>query len=383
MPSHDGPALALLAAGAVFALAACTQPEVRLHSPGAYPESLSAWGVLQVRGNRLVLGHGVTPYDVNTPLFMDHALKLRTVWMPEDTRARFVSHSRYDLPVGTVLSKSFFYPLRAGVAQTAAGWDGDVDRFDLGSVHLVETRLLVRQSSGWDALPYVWRGDDAYLSPTGAIERFDLAVDGVTAPLDYVVPTGNECASCHATTAAREILPLGISTRQLNRGYHGAAPNQLAAWRGRGLLNGLPDPADWPRNADWQLGGVEPSAGEHEGLAPRKTSTEHLARSYLDANCGHCHNPESVVDTTGLWLDHGAHALRRMGACKPPIAAGRGTGGRRYSIVPGEPEASILTFRMAATHPSERMPELGRTLVDRRAVDIVARWITALPGTCG
>ena len=368
MPRHDGPVLAPLAAGAVLALAACTPPEVRLHDPGHYPERLSAWGVLQVRGNDLVLGRDVTPYDVNTPLFMDHALKLRTVWVPEDTGARFVSHSRYDLPVGTVLSKSFFYPLRAGVAHAAAGWDGDVGRFDLGSVHLVETRLLVRQSSGWDALPYVWRGDDGYLSPTGAIERFDLAVDGATVPLDYVVPTGNECASCHATTAAREILPLGISTRQLNRGYHGAAANQLAAWRDRGLLNGLPDPANWPRNADWQLG---------------EASTEHLARAYLDANCGHCHNPESVVDTTGLWLDHGAHPLRRMGACKPPIAAGRGTGGRRYSIVPGQPEASILTFRMAATHPSERMPELGRTLVDRRAVDIVARWIAALPGACG
>ena len=34
---------------------------------------------------------------------------------------------------------------------------------------LIETRLMVRQTDGWDALPYVWDGDDAYLSLTGAI----------------------------------------------------------------------------------------------------------------------------------------------------------------------------------------------------------------------
>ena len=358
----------LVGAAVVVVVGGCTPPDVRFHTSGQYPERLSSWGVLQVRDGRLMLGRDVMPYDVNTPLFMDHALKLRTVWMPPGTAAEFVVHARYEMPVGTVLSKTFFYPTGRGAARAIPGWDGDVDGLDLGGTRLVETRLLVRQASGWEALPYVWRGDDAHLSVGGTIQRFDLAVDGATAPLDYVVPTRNECASCHATTASRDLLPLGIRTRQLNRGYHGAAVNQLKAWRDRGLLNALPDRATWPRNADWHVG---------------RAATEHLARSYLDANCGHCHNPASVVDTTGLWLDYQPHPLRRMGACKPPIAAGRGTGGRRYSIVPGQPEASILTFRMAATHPSERMPELGRTLVDRRAVDIVARWIAELPGTCG
>lgn len=348
-------------------MGACSQPEVRFHTASHYPDRLSAWGVLQARGDGLVLGRDVVPYDVNTPLFMDHALKLRTVWIPRDGRGEFVSHARYDLPVGTVLSKTFFYPASKGIAQAAPGWDGNVAGLDLARTLLVETRLLVRQSLGWEALPYVWRGDDAYLSVGGAIEEFDLAVDSVPTPLDYVVPTRNECASCHATAADAELRPLGIKTRQLNRGYHRAAVNQLDAWRERGLLAGLPDAPGWPRNADWLSG---------------EASTEHLARSYLDANCGHCHNPESVVDTTGLWLDYQVHPLRRMGACKPPIAAGRGTGGRPYSIVPGDPDASILTFRMGATHPSERMPELGRTLVDRRAVDIVRRWVGSLPGTC-
>ena len=255
--------------------------------------------MLQARGDRLVLGRDVTPYDVNTPLFMDHALKLRTIWMPPGAGATFASHARYDLPAGTVLSKTFFYPEHGGIARAEPGWDGDVHGLDLARVRLVETRLLVRQSSGWEALPYVWRGDDAYLSVGGAIDRFDLAVDDATAPLDYIVPTRNECASCHATQATRQLLPLGIKTRQLNRGYHGADANQLDAWQDHGLLTGLPrDASGWPSNADWRLGEASP---------------EHLARSYLDANCGHCHNPLSVIDTTGLWLDY-----------EPPPAAAHG-----------------------------------------------------------
>lgn len=370
MPQPSGPARARLAIVAVVCgLAACAPPEVGFHGPGHYPERLSAWGVLQMRGDRLILGRDVVPYDVNTPLFMDHALKLRTVWTPPATTGAFVDHDHYDLPVGTVLSKTFFYPTKDGVALATPGWDGNVAGLDPQRARLIETRLLVRQPSGWEALPYVWRGDDAHLSIGGAIERLDLAVDGGTAPLDYVVPTRNECASCHATDASGQLRPLGIRTRQLDRGYHGADGNQLDAWRDRGLLTGLPPEASGrPRNADWARGDA---------------STEHLARSYLDANCGHCHNPESVIDTTGLWLDYQPHPPRRMGTCKPPIAAGRGTGGRPYSIVPGRPEASILTFRMAATHPSERMPELGRTLVDRRAVEIVTRWVASLPGSCG
>ena len=33
---------------------------------------------------------------------------------------------------------------------------------------------MVKQANGWDALPYVWKGDDAYLSLTGTI-RLTLA----------------------------------------------------------------------------------------------------------------------------------------------------------------------------------------------------------------
>ena len=37
---------------------------------------------------------------------------------------------------------------------------------------------------------------------------------------------------------------------------------------------------------------------------------------------------------------------RDYGICKSPVASGRGTGNRLYDIVPGDPDASILEFRV-------------------------------------
>ena len=342
-------------------------PEVKFHLSDAYPERLSAWGVLQKSGDRLVLGRNVIAYDINTPLFSDYARKLRTIWMPAGTSAEFAAYDSYAMPRGTVLSKTFFYPMENGTAQALHGWNGDVGALDLADTRLIETRLLVQQQSGWEAVPYVWRGDDAWLTITGELQTFELEHNTDKVSVDYIVPTRNDCAACHATGQTGELVPIGIKTRHLNRGYHGSSINQLDRWQQLRLLRGAAAPSTRARNADWR------DPGE---------SMEHLARSYLDANCGHCHNPESATDTSGLWLDYRHHPLRRMGLCKPPIAAGRGTGGRFWAIAPGAPDASILTFRMAATNPGIRMPEIGRTLAHAEGVAAVSAWVASLAGAC-
>ena len=43
------------------------------------PAVLSAWGVVNIKGNELALGKDVVPYTLNTPLFTDYAHKLRTI----------------------------------------------------------------------------------------------------------------------------------------------------------------------------------------------------------------------------------------------------------------------------------------------------------------
>ena len=63
---------------------------------------------------------------------------------------------------------------------------------------------------------------------------------------------------------------------------------------------------------------------------------------------------------------------------KPPVAAGIGSGGHEYDIVPGQPDRSILTYRIASTHPGIMMPELGKRLVHEEGVALVRQWIAAM-----
>ena len=73
---------------------------------------------------------------------------------------------------------------------------------------------------------------------------------------------------------------------------------------------------------------------------------------------------------------------RHLGICKPPVAAGRGTGDHMFDIVPGQPDASILPYRMASSEPGVMMPEIGRSTVHREGVALIRAWIASQQGAC-
>ena len=367
--------------GVVGALALCvaacapSPAPVTFHADG-YPEKLSDWNVVYRDGDALALNDRVVPFDLNTPLFSDYAHKLRTVWMPEGVQANYEPREALDFPVGTIISKTFFYPLADGKDAVARTGDTAHDRagegLDLRHVRMIETRLLVRRASGWVAIPYVWNDaqTEAVLERTGADVPLQLvAADGSREDFVYEVPDQNQCAGCHASNnTTRDIKPLGPKARHLDKTYDYASgrENQLAHLQAAGYLRGLPA-GGVPRNADWR---------------DATASLEDRARAYLDINCGHCHNEHGPADTSGLWLDAGAHPPRHLGLCKPSVAAGQGTGGHRFDIVPGGADASILVFRMASDDPGVRMPEVGRDVVHTEGVALVRAWIDAMEGDC-
>lgn len=365
-------ALALLL---VLLLMSCSREDstpsgVKFFTADAYPQKLSEWGVIRATAEQFTLADGVTPYDLNAPLFTDYAQKLRAIYLPPGTAAGYRPNDAFDFPVGTVIAKTFFYPKgdAPGVVTASFDWKEGQSSLDRNEVEVLETRLLVRQAEGWDALPYVWNGNDAELKLAGSLLRLELAFgSGNRVDLPYIVPTRNECAACHATNhSTGELQPIGPKARHLNRGYLGGGVNQLEAMAARGRLTGLPALGDVPRNAE--VGSDAPIADQ--------------ARAYLDINCGHCHNPDGAADTSGLHLDMATHDSRRLGICKPPIAAGQGTGGRAYSIVPGDPDDSIIIFRMETNDPGARMPELGRSLHHSEGIGLVRDWIAGLSGEC-
>lgn len=353
-----------LAVACLLALGGCApEPRVQPFTP-PYPDRLSDWQLFSTEGG-IEFAPGVTPYHLNLALFSDYAHKLRTVYMPPGSAAAYDHENTFQFPVGTIVSKTFFYFTTEDreTMRLSASWDGDPRTIADQSVRLIETRLLVKQTDHWDALPYLWQGDDAYLAITGGLLKLNTSEGAI----NYLVPSRNQCASCHATNhTTGEILPIGLKARHLNRSGIGETQNQLTSWHQSGRLTGLPQHSEIPRSATLATG---------ENL-------DDQARSYLDINCGHCHNSHGAADTSGLLLDLKDHSLRDMGACKPPIAAGRGSGGRFYSIVPGKPGASILRFRMASSDPAEMMPELGRTLVHKEGVALIDAWIRSLSGRC-
>ena len=387
----------------LLATAGCSpRPEVRGHGADAYPQRLSEWGLLERSNGTLVLGRDVVVYEVNAPLFSDYALKLRTLYLPPGSQMRYQGEESFDFPVGSIITKTFFYPLEDGVAQASGGWHGNVAAMDLEAVRLLETRLLVKQEHGWDALPYVWDGDDATLRIVGAVTPMQIALDDQVVDFPYLVPARSECASCHASSHAADsaggsLRPIGIKARQLNRDYPGEPGNQLTNWAAAGRLAQLPELHGVPHMPPYDavealhsVGAISRSrsgdrsheVGSRSGDRSHDPALEARARSYLDSNCGHCHSASGGANTSGLLLDVATASLRQLGVCKRPIAAGRGTGGHSYSIMPGDPDASIIVFRMEATDPAIRMPEIGRVLRHAEGIALVRAWVETLPGTC-
>jgi uncharacterized repeat protein (TIGR03806 family) len=284
-----------------------------------------------------------------------------------------------DFPVGTVISKTFYYP------RTADGKFGDVARnddysrdfagqgLDMANVRLIETRILVHREDGWAAIPYVWNDaqTEATLARTGAVLPLTLVgADNAREDFNYVVPDESQCQSCHAQDwIDRKVHPIGPKARHINKDYHYAdgTANQLEHLAKLGYLSGLPALAEVPRDANWE--------DTHATLDAR-------ARAYLDINCGHCHNANGAANTTGLTLDVGTPEDRHLGICKPPTAAGQGTGDHFFDIVPGQPDESILPYRLASKEPGVMMPELGRSTVHREGVALIKAWIAAQPGSC-
>ena len=280
----------------------------------------------------------VVPYDVNAVLYQDGVKKQRFLVLPPGGKIGFDPLGRWTFPDGTIIIKTFYE---------------DNPR------HLLETRLLIFENGEWTTHTYLW--DDAQQEATRYLPGITLKLhDGS----DYRVPSSQQCGFCHGE--ARKIVPLGPRTRQLNRTYDfGSGPvNQLAHMNSLGMFTAaIPDPATLDKLSD-----------------PYGTdSVEFRARSYLDANCGHCHNAEGQAKNTNLHLNWEVTAPSELGVCKSPVAAGSAAGNFLYDIVPGDPDHSIMIFRMGATDAQIKMPQGPSISPDLDGKALVAQWIAGLP----
>ncbi len=346
-------------------------------------------------------GSGV-PFDLNTILFSDYAVKYRFLYLPPDgaggvQKATYQDRSDCDtfniydcntatlgFPVGTVFAKTFAF---------RNGADEDV----------VETRLLIKRQAangaiGWIGIPYLWKTDAsgqrfAELLIEGGTKSVSYDYDdpdpdvkdasgnvlhyGPAAVPQYQIPSAAACVLCHGGDDREAgAAPIGPKVRNLNRDadFPGVGRmNQLTFLQQQGLLD-LPAPPDGlEKMARFAVPG---SSGE----APNSPADVHRrVRAYLEVNCMHCHNPAGAAQNSGLSLDEAQEPMNEShGICKPPIAAGRAADIGNYDIQPGSASQSILASRIESTQPGIRMPPLARTVAQNEAVELVNHWIDSV-----
>ncbi len=327
-----------------------TAEGVRLDIAAEPFEHFSSYQFFKGELHNLEPNEGVLPYDLNSPLFSDYAHKARFVWMPKGKNANYTKDGILDFPVGTALIKHFYYYH---------------DERNMGKgKRLIESRLLVKRKDKWDALNYTWDAaqKEATLDVIGGLQNVEwLDENGKNREVAYMIPNKNQCKGCHAHQ--EKLQPIGPKVRNLNKefDYVDGRKNQLEKWAIMGYLSDYEASKTHPKVAKWD--DVD-SGSLHE-----------RAMAYLDINCGHCHNPHGPANTSGLHLVYEQALDNKLGIYKTPVATGRGSGGRDYSIVPGKAHESILTYRMESIEPAEMMPELGRRLVHEEGVALITKWI--------
>jgi uncharacterized repeat protein (TIGR03806 family) len=341
-----------------FALVNVEVPDGINTNTATFPlSSLSAYGFFKSPLAAMNPREKVLPYEPITSLFTDYAFKKRFVWMPEGALAQVDDEGVVQFPTGTVLIKHFYYP--ADFSREDEKWD------------MMETRLLVKTEEAWKAYSYVWNEDDsdAFYNPVGEILSASFVnINGMAKSVDYAVPNKNQCKSCHNTDNV--LKPLGPIVQNLDKeiNYPNGKMNQIKKWQSIGYLNkDYVSKLNHKPLADWQ---------------DKSRSLEDRALAYLQVNCGHCHRENGSAHTTGLFLLAAEKDRKKLGICKSPVAAGKGAGNLKFGIQPGQPDASILLYRMKSEDPGVMMPELGRMIKHEEGIQLISDWIASMPKNC-
>lgn len=232
------------------------------HNLFSLKEKLSEYGFFTAELKQLLPARNVIPYDLNSTLFSNYAEKQRFVFMPEGSQVAYKEKGVLYFPQGTYLIKNFYYPY-------------DFRHAEKGR-RIIETRLLVHTSAGWEAWPYYWNEEqtEAYYNVAGeATEVNYISENGKRIKVPYYVPNKNECKGCHSFNQQMQLI--GPSVEDLNRvmKYADGPKNQLVYRREKNMLVKLADKGTVPKMPEWNE--------EQTGTLNAR------ARAYPDINCAH------------------------------------------------------------------------------------------------
>ncbi|HEY6877197.1 MAG TPA: PQQ-dependent sugar dehydrogenase [Polyangiales bacterium] len=321
---NDGELYAVAINGQIYKLVSAGAQQ-----PSTFPDRLSETGCFDAR-NPTQPAPSLIPYGVNSPLWSDGAEKERHLSLPDGTTIGIGADGDFDLPIGSVVAKSFKV-------------DGK----------FVETRLLVRHDDGgWAGYSYEW--NDQQTDATLLTSSKTKAVGAQT----WYFPSRSDCVNCHTDAAGRT---LGLELAQLDGDLvypeTRRISNQLATLEHIGVFAAaLPT-------------GI-PALPAPTGNAP----VDQRARSYLHANCSFCHRPNGP-GRSDMDLRF-ARSLKDAKLCNVAPATGDlGIAGAKL-LAPGDLQKSLVLVRARSTDAS-RMPPLASALVDPQGTKVIADWIAS------
>ena len=358
-PDRDGEPLVVnhFNGTTLFRLATNADYEKELANMQSFPKKLSQTGIF--RNVKLQeLNEGVREFSINQPMWQDGANGKHFLALPQKEKATVFNepqpvgsvamfNSRLHYPSGTVFAKTLAMPTSNTSAQPA-------------TAHKIETQLMHFDGRLWHGYSYVWNQEqtDAELAPAAGLE---LTLPGA-AKQRWRVHSRTECLQCHNPWPE---MTLAFTPEQLHQPEKGKDSQWLSLVR-EGYVETLNE----------QRQRVEPEKCVRRPLSSSKSDPiESRARSYLHANCAHCHQSGAgAAVELSLKITDNDQALKAIG-----IAPSKGNLGLKDGklITPGDQLSSVLLYRMASSSTG-RMPHIGSREVDFGAVTLISDWITGM-----
>ena len=306
----------------------------------------------------------VIPYEPASVLFSDYAHKKRFIWMPIGVKATYDGDNNIlNLPTGAVLIKTFYYD---NVQPS-------------NTTRIIETRVMIRKETGWIFANYVWNDEqtEALLDLAGSFTDVSFKDENnVIKNVNYRIPSEVQCVVCHKekeTINGQEVvshIPIGIKPQNLNFDYNygSETKNQLTKWIEQGyLINNFALPS---------------AANTTVNYADASKPIEERVRAYFDVNCAHCHKEKGHCDYRPLRLAYsettGVNGKTNMGVCVTPEDMQDFPSYIENLITPGNPERSMLYYRVNTTDESYRMPLHGRSIIHDEGIALIEEWIYTL-----
>lgn len=359
-----------------------------------FPRKLSETGLFDSAADGQA-APGVIPFAVNTEMWSDGATAERWIALPESTS---VTWHREQVPIpGTIFNRYLEFPTNAVLAKTLSI---EAEKGKPSTRRRIETQLLHFDGRRWRAYSYRWneeQTDADLVSADGdqmALTIIDSSAPGGRREFNWTFQGRAACARCHNNWAMHT---LAFNTPQLNRAVSrepstsplpleevGQRPGEGREAHDDRSQSGAAANPENQLDALVALGILVPAKGQLDPSKLSKLINPHdearaldlRARSYLQANCAHCHQMGGTGTADfDLRFDQPLDKTRLLE--RRPLQ-GTFQIENAQLIAPSDPFRSVLFYRVA-NEGKGHMPIIGCETVDDAAVQLLAAWIRSLP----